>query len=84
MKQTALLISCFACLTLPAAAPAQVEEAQTRYVPWSGYWWPLKDGGILQPLQKYDRLTGRKAAAKEQKIYPAGPEAQGWWGYCHA
>jgi len=84
MKQTALLISCFACLAAPAAASAQVEEAQARYVPWSGYWWPLKDGGILQPLQKYDRLTGRKAAAKEQKIYPSGPEAQGWWGYCHA
>lgn len=84
MKKTVLLMSCFVCLAVPATTPAQVEEAQARYVPWSGYWWPLRDGGIVEPLKKYDRLTGRKAATKEQAIYPIGPDAQGWWGYCHA
>jgi hypothetical protein len=84
MKTRIVLAGCLLCLLAPAAAPAQVEEAQAKFVPWSGYWWPHVDGGIIEPLKKYDKLTGKKAAAWEGQTYPAGPGVPDWAGYCHA
>ena len=37
-------------------------KATARTIPWSGYWWPMRDGRLLGVLGKYDRLTGRRAA----------------------
>jgi|GEM_PF-626861 len=61
-----------------------VDEGQAGYTPWSGYWWPLREGRMLHPLTKYDRLTGRAAADWERKHHPATPDTPEWFGYCHA
>jgi len=61
-----------------------LEEARAQVVPWSGYWWPLRGGGILKPLDKYDRLTGSKAGAWELEHHPLSTDTPEWHGYCHA
>jgi hypothetical protein len=52
--------------------------------PWSGYWWPQREGEIRGPLGKYDHLTGANATAWEDEHHPAGPQIRKWHGYCHA
>lgn len=68
----------------PATAQSQVDAAQASVTPWSGYWWPHKEGAIQGPLSKYDRLTGRTALLWEQQQYPAHEGVLDWHGYCHA
>src|SRR4051794_31161027 len=76
-----------AVLVLAGPASAQVEEGKARKVPWSGYWWPTKQGlmvGANGPLAKYDRfIGGGKALAAERQAHPPGV-GDDWWGYCHA
>ena len=48
---------------------------------WSGYWWPNSHREILGPLQKYDALTGSRAAA--WKNANMGGASLGWEGLCH-
>lgn len=75
-----------AVLMLAGPATAQVvEEGKARKLPWSGYWWPHKQGLLVGPLGKYDTLagTGGKAVAWEKQNHPS-VGAAGWWGYCHA
>jgi len=60
------------------------ERGTARFTPWSGYWWPIREGRLLVPLGKYDRLTGYKAAVWERKHNPPGPNVPQWYGYCHA
>jgi len=60
------------------------EQAAAEITPWSGYWWPIRDGQLLIPLGKYDRLTGQQAAAWERENNPPGPDVPRWFGYCHA
>ncbi|MFO0905752.1 MAG: DUF4384 domain-containing protein [Pirellulales bacterium] len=69
-----------------AASPlvAGEDQGQVDRTPWSGYWWPHREGQILGPLAKYDQLTGKAAAAWERKQHPPGPEVPRWHGYCHA
>ncbi len=74
-----------------AAAPATasqaettVERAEARFVPWSGYWWPLSAGGLNGPLGQYDRATGARALAWQKEHRPTRPDAPRWHGYCHA
>ncbi len=61
-----------------------LEKAAAEVTPWSGYWWPIRDGQLLVPLGKYDRLTGHQAAAWERANNPPGPDVPDWFGYCHA
>jgi len=61
-----------------------VERAAAKVTPWSGYWWPMREGRLLVPLGKYDLLTGHQAAVWERKTNTPGPGVPRWWGYCHA
>ncbi len=61
-----------------------VEKGRAEVIPWSGYWWPIRKGRILQPLSKYDQITGKQSAAWEKQKRPPGPEVPHWFGYCHA
>jgi len=61
-----------------------VEKASAKITPWSGYWWPMREGMLLVPLGKYDTLTGHQAAVWERKANPPGPDVPRWFGYCHA
>jgi len=83
----ALLTACFltaGLLGAPAPARAQSEEAAADFTPWSGYWWPHKEGRIVGPLSKYDQANpGAHAAAWEQQHHPRS-RAEGWAGFCHA
>ena len=65
----------------PAGA---TEEALATIQPWSGYWWPIHEGRLLEPLGKYDTVTGHRAADWERQNNPPGPEVPQWHGYCHA
>jgi len=74
-----------ACLS--ATAEATVEQAAAKHTPWSGYWWPIARGELLQqggPLPKYDYLTGARATQYELQMHPPGPNVPEWHGYCHA
>jgi hypothetical protein len=66
------------------AGTGGVEKATARITPWSGYWWPIREGRLLVPLTKYDLLTQRRAAEWERVHFPPGPEVPAWHGYCHA
>jgi hypothetical protein len=51
----------------PGVLPGQIDEGMARHVPWSGSYWPIRQGAlILGPLTKYDRTTGHQAAAVAQ------------------
>ena len=60
------------------------ERGIAKVKPWSGYWWPIREGRLLGPLGKYDRLTGHLAAVWEKQHNPPGPNVPHWFGYCHA
>ncbi len=60
------------------------ERGIAKVKPWSGYWWPIREGRLLVPLGKYDRLTGHLAAVWEKQQNPPGPSVPQWFGYCHA
>ena len=77
-----LLVGVLPCL--PAAADTVVESGQAKVIPWSGYWWPIRQGGLTAPLGKYDQLTGHQAAAWERQKHPSGPNVPQWFGFCHA
>ena len=72
-------------LVLAADVQAGVDEGVTRYVPWSGSYWPIREGALIRgPLAKYDRITGRQAARWEFQENPPHGEVPEWFGYCHA
>ena len=73
-----------AVFTSTAVLANTVEEGHARITPWSGYWWPHRQGALLKPLAKYDKVTGKKAAAWERKTHPPGDNVPKWHGYCHA
>ena len=62
---------------------AGTEEGRVTTDIWSGYWWPTSKGEILEPLGKYDALTGRKAAPWERTNNPPGRNVPSWVGLCH-
>ena len=62
-----------------------VDEGMTRFVPWSGSYWPIRDGQLIHgPLRKYDQATGHRAADWELEQNPPSPTVPEWYGYCHA
>jgi hypothetical protein len=68
----------------PIRAAEVIEQAEARTIPWSGYWWPYSQGALLNPLRKYDALSGAVAADWEATQHPAGGTVPAWHGYCHA
>jgi hypothetical protein len=81
-----ILMICLVCLVeCPPLLQAGEDGGVARYVPWSGSFWPIGQGLLIQgPLTKYDHATGRRAAAWEYEKNPPGLEVPPWFGYCHA
>lgn len=75
------LVATFFCTTI--SSWGATEEGRGKTDIWSGYWWPASKGEILEPLRKYDALTGRNAAAWERTNNPATTNAPSWHGLCH-
>ncbi len=84
MKRIGTLGLVCALLACAQAAEAAVEQGAAKHTPWSGYWWPIARGELLQPLSKYDYLTGASSAQWERGAHPPGPNVPQWHGYCHA
>lgn len=88
MKTTARLVlsvaACLAAIPATAAARPYLEKAQAQTTPWSGYWWPLRTGGLVGPLAKYDQATGHRSVAWEKANRTMGPSVPRWFGFCHA
>lgn len=61
----------------------QTDEAAAKRIPWSGYWFPTAKGELLEPLRKYDALTGSSAFQWEVSRNPPGANVPAWHGYCH-
>ncbi|MHC1583111.1 MAG: hypothetical protein ACXQTM_00500 [Methanosarcinales archaeon] len=40
-------------------------------IPWSGYWWPIKSGELVQVMEKYDKYY-------EECLNKASPGAKNW------
>jgi len=68
---------------VPALAAAGAEEGKSKWVPFSGSFWPRSQGGLSGPARAYDRLTGHRAAAWEIKNH-SSRGVQKWEGFCHA
>ena len=90
------VIFCFLFL-FPGGTFAFQSSGEASPVPWSGYWWPLKYGGLATgigyrghpaPLEKYLLLTTGKTSGNAidgkggYKEYYYNPDAEGWWGLC--
>ncbi|MDO4576205.1 MAG: DUF4384 domain-containing protein [Planctomycetia bacterium] len=60
------------------------ESAVSKKVAWSGYWWPIRSGGIIEPMKKYDGLAQKKSVQWELQNNPPGPNVPKWFGFCHA
>lgn len=73
-------------LSTAGPAAAETEEGKARKVPWSGYWWPVKQGAMVSgPLAKYDQFVGGSSqAARWERDKYKGQAVADWWGYCHA
>ena len=81
-------------LAFPLSAPA-ADTYEADYVPWSGYWWPFRQGGIVtgaayrghpSPLEKYDFVTSgtyRGEATAYGMRYYQNPFAKYWEGMCY-
>ncbi|RZB38058.1 MAG: hypothetical protein SRB2_00404 [Desulfobacteraceae bacterium Eth-SRB2] len=83
-------------LLLPQAAHCLTDSAETYFIPWSGYWWPTRGGGLANgygewghpaPLEKLELLTkgqypGQATQWELQNYYD--PMAPSWYGQCHA
>lgn len=71
------------------------EEASSDFIPWSGYWWPLRYGGLATgmdyrghpaPLEKYELyLYGSYplGATRWELKNHYKPDALPWEGLCH-
>lgn len=93
MKRAATFILVLAAI-LAVAAVAAAETHTALKVPWSGYWWPLAQGGLVTgtgyeghpaPLEKYDRAVtgtenGPATAYGLKNYYKRG--ALVWEGLC--
>ncbi len=78
-------------LTLPLYA--ETFSGQAEFKPWSGYWWPLKQGELVHgynghpsPIEKYDLYVhGYYPAAATQMAKAAwyDPDVPYWYGICN-
>ncbi len=81
-------------LAFPNASLA--EGASSNTIPWSGYWWPHSEGGLVtgkdyrgspSPLNKYDLYTSNLYEGPISKWYRQHfykPNALEWEGHCLA
>lgn len=70
------------------------ELIQTKHIPWSGYWWPSRGGGLAtgmgyrghpSPLEKYLLLTEGVSSGPLINWYLSryyNPSAESWEGLC--
>jgi len=77
-------VSAVVCCQMPQPAVAEVDEATAGFRPWSGYWFPSRQGAMAQYLGSYDQLTGSSARNWYLKQHPTGAEVPEWYGHCHA
>lgn len=79
-------------LLFPGVASCETVTAST--VPWSGYWWPLNKGGLINgsdyfqhpaPLEKYDLLVRNYYPSTLTNWYKSSyydSSAPSWYGHC--
>jgi len=80
-----LVLSTWMLTLIGSTVHAARDGGQAGVVPWSGYWWPHKSGGLIGPLSKYDKVTGQQAAGWEDANHVSvSPPPQDWFGHCHA
>lgn len=87
------VVGLLATIVLWVSVPVYAATVTASHTPWSGYWWPMKYGGLLtgsgynglpSPLDKYqmvDGVTGVAAKNEYAERYYL-PEADSWWGMC--
>jgi hypothetical protein len=78
------VILAIAALCSPASGEPYIEQGRAEITPWSGYWWPIRQGGLTAPLSKYDLATGQRAVAWEKAHRPSDANVPEWFGFCHA
>jgi hypothetical protein len=78
-----MLFAVLAMLVRALPVQGQTDEAAAKRIPWSGYWFPTAKGELLEPLRKYDALTGSSAFQWEVSRNPPGANVPAWHGYCH-
>ena len=76
------------------AASVECSASEADYRPWSGYWWPTGNGGLVNgsdyrghpaPVEKYDYVTSgtyNGPATAYGKKYYYNPDAESWHGFC--
>jgi len=84
----------FSIITMLTQTAVALQSAKADAIPWSGYWWPMNDGGLStgigyrgtpSPLMKYELLhkgffSGELLSWYNDRNYkPDGPP---WWGLC--
>lgn len=89
MKKINIIFALFFLCTLSFAG-SESAEVQT---PWSGYWWPIKQGTLItgkdykhdpSTFYKYDKvfnLFGSTLKWELENHYD--PEGASWWGHCN-
>ena len=91
-----LLLIVLILLSLGRATPAECSVYEADYIPWSGWWWPFFEGGLVTgegyngrpaPLEKYDYVTsgtyyGPASQYGWANYYDEG--ALDWYGLCFA
>ncbi len=89
-----LLLGIFLAGLLWLANNAFAVSFEALHTPWSGYWWPFRQGGLATgldyrghpaPLEKYDLLVQGFAPGLATSWYRDNyydPTAPYWWGEC--
>ena len=79
---TCLILTAMLAIACVARAEVRVDEGSAKHTPWSGYWWPIAKGELLQgPLRKHDALAKRQAHQWERQHNPPGENVPDWYGY---
>ncbi len=91
------LVACLSwCSICFITVPGQAEtlSAEASFTPWSGYWWPMRQGKLIfgyngnpSPLEKYDLLVSGQfpwEATNWEEENHYLPDGEYWYGYCHA
>ncbi|MDD5724326.1 MAG: hypothetical protein PHY29_11410 [Syntrophales bacterium] len=93
-KRFYLFLTAFVLVFLGQAAPVRCSSYEAAYIPWSGWWWPFTEGGLVNgsgyngrpaPLEKYDYVTsgvynGPATSYGRSRYYDPG--ALDWEGLC--
>lgn len=93
-----ILLIIISIVMSPCAQAAEALSGQADHTPWSGHWWPLNKGELINgyngtpaPFEKYDlfaegtypgSLTHWAENPKNNAVFDS--TAEYWLGYCHA